>query len=282
MQPFNPDRLKDLYIPPADSHKGQNGKVMVIGGSRLFHAASLWALEVASKIVDMVYYASVTENNDIVQQAKEQFRNGIVIPRTKIEAYMQEADSILIGPGLPRLDGQEPGDDDTQKLTEKLLSAYPHKKWVIDGGSLQMMNPELIPPHAILTPHAREFETLISHSALAPQPITDSTPTGFATHYNCIVVLKGATDIIASTDETVAISGGNAGMTKGGTGDVLAGLIAALYAKNPAFLSASGGSYINKRASEKLATEAGYWYNATDLAREIPHILKEVIPQGTS
>jgi len=63
--------LKKLYIPPPDSHKGQNGKLMIIGGSHLFHAASLWALEVASRIVDMVFYSSVPENNQIVKKTKE-------------------------------------------------------------------------------------------------------------------------------------------------------------------------------------------------------------------
>ena len=62
--------LKQIYIPAGDSHKGQNGRLLVIGGSRLFHAASLWALEVASRIVDLVHYSSVEENNEIVQHLK--------------------------------------------------------------------------------------------------------------------------------------------------------------------------------------------------------------------
>ena len=45
MQSFTPDLLKELYLPPSASHKGQNGKLMVIGGSHLFHAASLWDFE---------------------------------------------------------------------------------------------------------------------------------------------------------------------------------------------------------------------------------------------
>ena len=55
MKTFNPKILKELYKPPAGSHKGQNGKLMIIGGSKLFHAASLWSLKVASRIVDMVF-----------------------------------------------------------------------------------------------------------------------------------------------------------------------------------------------------------------------------------
>src|SRR3990167_1178369 len=261
MDEFNSALLKKLYIPPHDSHKGQNGKVMVIAGSQLFHAAALWSLEAAAHIVDMVYFSSVPENNQIVEQAKKQFRNGIVVPRTKIDDYIQEADSILIGPGLPRIEGQEAKDDDTREMTERLLKKYPDKKWVIDGGSLQVMDPEWIPKNAILTPHAREYEILFKDQIrqLADKDPNEIQQTVYekARKYNCIIVLKGSTDIVCAPDlpagrqgQCVTISGGNAGMTKGGTGDVLAGVALALYAKNDAFLSACAASFFNKRASE--------------------------------
>src|SRR3989344_6372489 len=127
MDEFNSALLKKLYIPPHDSHKGQNGKVMVIAGSKLFHAAALWSLEAAAHIVDMVYFSSVSENNEIVKQAKEQFGNGIVIPREKLDQYIREADSVLIGPGLPRAEGKEQGDDDTRELTKRLLRSLDRK-----------------------------------------------------------------------------------------------------------------------------------------------------------
>ena len=79
MRKFNTEILKKLYTPPSDSHKGQNGKLLLIGGSKIFHAASLWSLKVASRIVDMVFYSSVPENNQIVQKAKQEFRDGIVV-----------------------------------------------------------------------------------------------------------------------------------------------------------------------------------------------------------
>src|SRR5512146_554159 len=121
MDAFKQSDLKDLFVPFESSHKGDNGKVMIIGGSKLFHAASLWPLEVASKIVDMVFYSSVPENNELVQSVKKEWRNGIVVSRSKIDDYIQEADAVLIGPGLPREEGKEQGDDDTKELTERLL-----------------------------------------------------------------------------------------------------------------------------------------------------------------
>ena len=163
MQEFNPELLKNLYKPASSSHKGQNGKLLIIGGSQLFHAASLWAATVASRIVDMVFYSSVEINNKIVERLKTEFRNGIIVPRSQLEHYVNEADCILIGPGLPRGEGKEEGDDDTRELTEGLLKKYPQKKWVIDGGSLQVMDPEVLlglKEMPILTPHRREFEIL--------------------------------------------------------------------------------------------------------------------------
>lgn len=281
MQEFNPELLKNLYVPDPASHKGQNGKLLIIAGSTLFHAASLWPLTVASRMLDMVFYASVPENNEIVAKAKEDFRNGIVVTRDNLDSYVKEADAVLIGPGLPRPDGRAGNDDDTKELTERLLKTYPDKKWVIDGGSLQVIDPQILlelSQMPILTPHRKEFENL----KIVPVPSSGNEPIEqlvelFATAYNCVVLLKGEVDIVAGHfEKTVSIPGGNAGMTKGGTGDVLAGLVASLYCKNDAFLSACAGSYINKKAGESLEKTVGIYFNASDLADEIPKVMKEL------
>jgi len=276
MNKFNSGKLKELYKLPSDSHKGQNGKLLLIGGSKIFHAASLWSLKVASRIVDMVFYSSVPENNQIVQKAKQEFRDGIVVSRNKIEDYINEADCILIGPGLPRKEGQEEGDADTKFLTEKLLKKYPNKKWVIDGGSLQMMDLEIIPHNSILTPHKGEFEMMKLKIKIQNLKLGEQAQV-FAKEFNCIVLLKGQEDIICSPDQCVEISGGNAGMTKGGTGDVLAGLVAALYCKNEAFLSACAASFINKKAGDNLYKKVGPYFNSSDLVDEIPKVMKELL-----
>jgi hydroxyethylthiazole kinase-like uncharacterized protein yjeF len=298
MQIFDEKELKKLYIPPANSHKGQNGKLLLISGSKLFHSSSLWALKVASRMLDMVYYSSVAENNELVRKAKEEFRDGIIVPRNKIEDYLREADCVLIGPGLPRADGKEIGDDDTKSLTESLLKKYPDKKWVIDGGSLQTIDPSFIPRNAILTPHHKEFELLFRNELRIMNQgsregnnhnssfmIHDSIVGEMAKKYHCVIVLKGPTDIVCGLDESVKpptlklrrVEGGNAGMTKGGTGDVLASLIASFYCKNEAFLSAQAGSFINKKAGEDLFEKVGFYYNASDLADEIPLVMKKYL-----
>lgn len=313
--------VQQLKLPTPDSHKGQNGRVLLIGGSHLFHAASLWALTVMSRIVDLVHYASVPENNKIVEHIKEEFRNGIIIPRSDIHDYIIEDDCILIGPGMTR-------DSETEELTNSLLKQYPEKQWVIDAGALQMMDLRLIPKHAILTPHHGEFEGLLNKSAglrseqklldplRAGQPNGESTHQSiditnnessdakhekpflrqdkltaqilpltaqqglvqnFANNYSCIIVLKGPTDIVCSPTECKIVGGGNAGMTKGGTGDVLAGLIAALAATNDPYTATLAGSFINKKAGDELYITVGPFFNSTDLANEIPRTMKELL-----
>ena len=289
MNHFDPQALKKLYIPPVDSHKGQNGKLMIIGGSQLFHAASIWALTAASRVVDMVFYSSVAENNAIVHELKKEFRNGIIVPRSDIESYIEEAEAILIGPGMLRTSRRELRTKDLNPktfaeitsledegeqsyyLTKYLLHKYPQKKWVIDAGALQMIDLEWLKQlggNVILTPHQGEFDRVFA---------TGDEVSDLAKTYNANILLKGQEDILCSPSQCVTISGGNAGMTKGGTGDVLAGLIAGLACKNDLFLAAAAGAYINKKAGEALFAKVGYTYNASDLAEEIPLVMKQLI-----
>lgn len=267
--------LKGLYIPLPGSHKGQNGRLLLIGGSHLFHAASLWALTVASRIVDLVHYSSVPENNELVSQAKEEFRNGIVVTRSDVPDYIEEDDCVLIGVGMTR-------DSETETLTNTLLTKYPQKQWVIDAGALQMMNPTLMPPHAIITPHHGEF-SIIWDKAAPEHPEFNGKTTDeekvrlFAKTYHCIVLLKGEKDIVCNESDCWEIKGGNAGMTKGGTGDVLSGLVAALACKNNPLLSSLAASVINKHAGDMLYKTVGPNYNSTDLTNQIPVAMKELV-----
>ena len=273
--------LEKLYRPKKDSHKGQNGKLLVIGGSELFHSASLWALEVASRMVDMVFYSSVPVNEEIVKKQKERFHDGIVVPEGKLDEYIKEADCVLIGPGMAR---HSPGkqvkvkdlrafalkelidEGETEVVVNYLLKKYPKKKWVVDGGALQMMDKSLISQSMILTPHKKEYERLFgeSHSRSVIE---------VAKKYDCTIVLKGEEDIICDSKECVVNTTGNEGMTKGGTGDVLAGLVAGLYCNNEAFLAASAGVYINGLAGDRLYKKVGSYFNASDLMNEIPKVM---------
>ena len=303
--------LKKLYLPPKDSHKGQNGKLMIIGGSRLFHGASLWALKVASRIVDMVFYSSTSKNNEIAQKLKSELYDFIFVSRENLEEYIEESDCILIGPGMVRdaqgsrlkAQGQNLKDinkiknegEQTYFLTKHLLNKFPNKRWVIDAGALQMMEKNWLKKlngRAILTPHKKEFEKLFkiklqSSFLIDNRPVTqkeeslegDEVVREIAKKYNCSILLKGQTDIVCSPKKCKIVEGGNAGMTKGGTGDVLAGLVAGLYCKNNAFLSACAASLINKKAGEELFKKVGYFFNASDLCNQIPRTMRKLFLQ---
>lgn len=283
MENFDPKELKNLYLPSSESHKGQNGKLLIIAGSGLFHAPAIWSAQIASRIVDMVFIASTPENNRILTKIKEKFHNGIVISREDINNYADEADCILIGPGLPRPEGQKEGDNDTKQLTKRILTEFKEKQFVIDGGALQMMELKWIPKQAILTPHGGEWgilsEKFRTSSGNGNEASIDKGSRAiikeFTRQNKCMVLLKGQKDIVCSPDQCLIIKGGNTGMTKGGTGDVLAGLVAALACKNKPFLAACAGSYINKKAGDALFEKTGYYYNATDLLNEIPKIMKK-------
>ncbi|TSC54021.1 MAG: ADP-dependent (S)-NAD(P)H-hydrate dehydratase [Microgenomates group bacterium LiPW_16] len=271
MEKVTIEDLKKLYLPPKESHKGENGKLTIIGGSKLFYGASLWALKVASRIIDMVFYASIPENNELTKKLKSEIFDFIAVPREKVEEYIRESDAVLIGPGLPREEGRAPEEETTYNLTQRLLARFPQKKWIIDAGSLTEMEPNFLNKNCLITPHKKEFETLFGVTSDV------SHIQQMAKKYDCVILLKGPTDIICSPTECKISEGGNPGMTKGGTGDVLAGLAAALACKNDLFLAACAASFINKRAGEELAKKVGYYFNASDLADQIPLTMKEYV-----
>lgn len=281
IQPF----LKDFVLPKSDSHKGQNGKVLIIGGSSLFHSASLWAAEIASHFVDMVHYSSTEENNEIFLSLKKKFRNGIIVSKEHLLDYVKEDDVILVGPGMLRVESskkqkvsskefkeivklQDEGAY-TRELTKYLIENFPEKRFVFDAGALQMMHPDWLlklKTPAILTPHQKEFETLFN--------CKEKIVKEMAKKYHCVILLKAIDDIISDGEKTIIVHGGNQGLTKGGTGDLLAGLCTALYSKNKPLLSAVFSSYLIKKASDELSKSMGYWYGISDLIYLIPRILK--------
>lgn len=272
---FDPKVLRKLYRPAPESSGEDNGQVIIIGGSSLFHGAPLLALKVASRIVDMVFFVSPEPSvGSVAEQIKSKLFSFIWVPWEEAEDYIEKVDAVLIGPGFMRFRSEKVPHGErhhvcdeacqiAKNITEKFLKKYPQKKWVIDAGSLQVMDAEWIPKEAVLTPNKKEFVLLFG----------DATPQEAAKKYSCTIVYKGPTTLVCSPDECAEVKGGNPGMTKGGTGDVLAGLTVALLAKNESFLAASAASYVAKLAADTLYKRVGTNYNADDLAKEIPSTL---------
>lgn len=284
MEAINKDILKQLYRPPKNSYKGQNGKLTIIGGSSLFHGASLWALKTASRFVDMVFYSTIKENKTLTSRLKTELYDFIFVPRSEIDDYIDESDAVLIGPGMMRIKNLNNRnlEDNTYEITRRLIFKFPEKKWIIDAGSLQIMEADWLKKlkQVIITPHQKEFNQLFKVQCKGPA-FTEGrafTVRQKAKEYNCVIVLKGPIDIICGQQKCAMNKTGNQGMTKGGTGDVLAGLIAALGCKNDLFTAACAGAYINGLAGDSLFKRAGPFFNASDLCEEIPKLLKNYLP----
>lgn len=276
---FKREDIKKLFKPHTNSSGEDNGQVTIIGGSHLFHGAPLLPLKVASRIVDMVFFASPDPSvGKVAENLKSKLLSFIWIPWDEVGDYIEKSDAMLIGPGFLRFRSEKIPHGErhhicdeacqiTKKITHDLLEKFPSKNWVIDAGSLQTMEPEWIPPNAILTPNKKEFNLLFG----------DLDPRQAAKKYNCIIVLKGPTTFVYSKEEIIEVNGGNPGLTKGGTGDVQAGLTVAILAKNDPILAAASASFIIKAAADVLRKERGIYYNADDLADKIPEVLSNLI-----
>jgi len=265
-------------LPKTKSHKGQNGKILIIGGSTLFHAAPLWAAEVASNFTDMVHFASTYENNEIFLSVKKKFRNGIVVSQKNLLDYVKEDDVVLLGTGMVR-DGDEA--EYTKRLTKQLIVDYPQKRFVFDAGALQTMNKELLltlkePP--VLTPHQKEFSKLFGINIIDfSQEKKEEMVLDMAKKYKSTILLKAVDDIISDGQKVYIVKGGNAGLTKGGTGDILASLVASFYCKNQSLDSAIFASTLLKKTAEVLHKSKGYWYNVSDIINKLPEVLKDIV-----
>jgi hydroxyethylthiazole kinase-like uncharacterized protein yjeF len=276
MREFKEEELKKLFRPERKSTKEDNGQVTIIGGSSLFHGAPILALKTASRIVDMVFFASPEPSlGPVAEKLKSKQASFIWVPFEEVSDYITKSEAILIGPGLMRFRKESQSGEcrdkriccqegvKTKTITEDFLKKIPDKQWVIDGGSLQVINGEHIPRNAILTPNKREFALLFGQKK----------PEVVAKKYHCVVVLKLVETVVCSPEACMVVKGGNAGLTKGGTGDVLAGLTVALAAKNPPFFAARAASYLVKKAADDLYKKVGFAFNADDLVEEIPKVL---------
>jgi len=296
---FTQENFKNIKKPKANSHKGDNGRLLVIGGSKLFHAAVFWTADVASRFVDLVHFTSpAKENNDLVRyRMKSQFWNGIVTDWQYVDTYIEEDAVIVIGPGMPREEGRMSDEQSTSEIVNNLLDKFSTKHWVVDGGALQEVNPKLLNKNMIITPHQGECERLLIKMNDPDLPVAEykklvqAINNPRAKHFDDLaqfmqelsvtlkgvtILLKGVRDVAVTKDEAFIIEGGNEGLTKGGSGDVLAGLVGSFYCSNESLLSCAGGSFVLKHAADKLYEKVGPYYNTTDLVDAVSYAMKEL------
>lgn len=281
---FESGDLISLWRPEATMTKFDGGQVVIVGGSSLFHGAPVLALKAASRLVDMVYFASGEENRDIAEKIKTSLSAFIWIPRDELDEYIKKSDVVLIGPGLMRYVSEKGGHNgqvcdgegrETKALTERLVSEFPLKKWALDGGSLQVMDDGLIPLGAVVTPNTKEYEMLFRERINWRDfdGVVEKVERQAVKH-GCVIALKGVVSVVSDGKSTYLVEGGSPGLSKGGTGDVVAGLTAGLLVKNPPVLAAAAANFLVKKTAEELDSERGEMFNADDLVERVPVVYK--------
>ncbi len=252
-----------------DSHKGDFGRVLVIGGSLDYSGAvllaSVAALRVGTDIVTVaapsrVAWAVNSICPDIITKKLE--GDHLSLEHIKIiNELMKAHDVLLIGPGL----GQK---EETKKAVRQIVGT--RKPKVIDADALKAIDLKGI-SNAILTPHKREFEIVLKNSKLNKNNFQKELK-------NNIILLKGKEDKIISKTKTAINKTGSAGMTVGGTGDVLAGLCAGMIAVNKdnpdLFSAACAAAYINGIIGEELEKKLGHGFIASDFLKIIARTIK--------
>ena len=210
-----------------NSHKGENGKVLIIGGNERFHGAPILAAKGAEAAgVDLIFMAippcqtEVTKNaglNFIVQSFEANHLTQKDLPH--LLKTSQEADVTVIGNGL----GKE---DETRKALVEFLRAV-EGVVVIDADGLIEDLLRIRRPYAwVLTPHDEEFRRVFKEDP------TKENISAAAQERQCVIIKKGPVDLISNTAGDITENKtGCPQMTVGGTGDALAGLIAGLIAQ---------------------------------------------------
>ncbi|MFH0819334.1 MAG: NAD(P)H-hydrate dehydratase [Patescibacteria group bacterium] len=250
--------IKKIKKPLAKAHKGDNGILTIIAGSKKYHGAPLLAINIASRFVDLVYFYSNAENQKLANKLKLKSSCFINITNeVNLETSLLKSDAILIGSGLEV-------NKKNKLLINKIIKKNKNKKFILDAGALAIINKINLSHNIIITPHADEYKQLFGKMS----------PLEVVKKYKITLVLKGKTDIVATSKKMYYNTTGNSGMTKGGTGDVLAGLIAALACNNNALLASCAGVYLNGLAGDALKKKVGYFYNADDLLKIIPQFIK--------
>ncbi|MFH1750253.1 MAG: ADP/ATP-dependent (S)-NAD(P)H-hydrate dehydratase, partial [Candidatus Micrarchaeota archaeon] len=179
----------------------------------------------------------------------------IAIEGKELKKTIEKSDCVLIGNGMEI-------NATNRKLVNSLLKKFNKKKrFVLDAGSLHMVDKKLLNINVCITPHILEFFSLFGKRG------NRQTVLGMAEKYGCTVLLKLPTGDLISDGKELAINDtGNEGMTKGGTGDVLAGLVAGIACKNKLFAAAKAGAFLNGFAGDMLKKERGTHFDADDLA----------------
>ena len=182
-------------------------------------------------------------------------------------------DAVVLGPGLGL-------HSETKEFVKACVSAVESagKPLLLDADGLkafaEFKKPLKVP--FVLTPHAGEYATLTGQKLSESLEERVSEVQRSAAELNAVILLKGQVDVVCDGKRSKLNFTGNPGMTVGGTGDVLSGIVGALLAqKVDSFEAAVAGAFVNGAAGDFVASEIGYHLVATDLLEWIPRVLDD-------
>ena len=263
---IGPGDMLRYPVPSLHSHKGQNGRLMIVGGGPYFGAPAMSGMAALRTGTDMVRVFTPSNCHDIVASYSPVLMvtsiEGASLGPGSVEQLLIESknyDCVLIGPGL----GSAPG---TLSAAREFITGC-EIPMVIDADAIRVTKGMMFTTPVVLTPHRREFHELAAGG---------SDPRILASSMDATILLKGPEDTITDGDDLRLNRTGTPAMTGAGTGDVLAGTVAGLMSKGmSAFNAASLGAYICGRAGEIAFDELSYGLIATDIVDRIPFVLRE-------
>lgn len=268
------------FIPArkAKSRKGDNGIVLVVGGSYIYHGAPILSSIAALKCGTDLVYTSVPKVN--VTPTRSISPNLIVIPLVDqkltlgavnklIGALPHNLHSSTIGMGLAIQEKNS-----LLHFVKSLLDR--DVRLSLDASALI---PDVLPllanKNVVVTPHAGEFERLFGEFPSNIKNERIKLVEKKAKEFGITVLLKGATDVISNGSTTYLNEKKTPAMTVGGTGDVLSGLVAGLLSVNRNPLeSAAAATFINGLAGKSAQKKLGLHMTSMDLLDEIPTVMK--------
>ena len=253
---------------PRDSHKGSFGTVLAVAGSAYYRGAALLAAEGALRTgagMEPVLAAAVARLPECCLCPCVAGAEGGISPESIPQLQRQKATVLLLGPGLGGTAQSTGRAAETRTLVQKLLPGFAGSA-VLDADGLNaaadlLQTEKMLHPQGelILTPHPGEMARLTGHSAAEINADREGTALRYAKAWNAVVVLKGAHTVIAGPDGRCAVNPtGNPGLSRGGSGDVLAGMTSALLACSlPAFEAAACAVYLHGAAADRAAALHG-------------------------
>jgi NAD(P)H-hydrate epimerase len=268
------------HVAPRDqnSKKGDNGIVLVIGGSSLYHGAPLLAsLSALRAGADLVYTAVP---KIIISAVRSYSPNIIALPMMDSSLTVGSANRLIKGlPKTPHTATLGMGmaiskPEALNSLVKKLKENG--TKLILDASALipQVLS-EITETGTIITPHPGEFKRIFNEDVGASEKEIISMVSKMSAKHKIAIILKGRLNVIAESGKVAAIKRPTPAMNVGGTGDVLAGLVAALYSKtDSAFVASALAVYFNGMAATIAAEKVGLHMMATDLIESIPYAMK--------